>query len=484
MTLGVNVARRLALAALAMLCACSAAPAPQSLQQVPESQAPLPGEQVPGVDTPTGAPSVTGPGGVTTGPGAPGPTGGGANPGNPGGPLPSRTGGTGGPKPSTLFTVKEDRIGITDAQITLCAHAALTYGAAFNTTADDFNVFWTELNARGGIYGRKVVATYENDNYTAADAKTAAVACKAKNPFMILGGIGFDQIPAVRNYVEQEHILYLHHTATVKGSEGLKYSFSALPTVERMGEGFAQLAIAKYRTLRIGIIERDSPNWSPGTDRFKAMAKAAGLNIVATVKVVDKQANYTDAILAMKNARADVVFGWENALNAIQIIKAGKAQLYNPIWMVFGLNIISQTLGADALNPPLVGSVMFTPYSYGDYTGPFARYADDIREFEAQYRKWRPNTDLTGLGGDLLFLNWVGQKALAQQLRLCGQTCTRNGFVDVMTNYRARPTSSACDIDFTRGDGHHGAVQVNWIEAYNAPGNKVNFRVTTPCVGP
>jgi hypothetical protein len=174
-----------------------------------------------------------------------------------------------------LFTPGEDTIGLTPTKMTMCAHAALSFGKAFNATPEDFNVFWTALNAeQNGINGRKVEVTYENDNYQAQQAVTAATACNAKKPFILLGGIGFDQIPAVRNYAEQAHVLYLHHTATIQGTQGQKYSFTELPTVERTGEAFAQLAASKYKGKKIGIIERDSANWSPGAEAFQAVRAA------------------------------------------------------------------------------------------------------------------------------------------------------------------------------------------------------------------
>ena len=479
--------------AAAVVTACSSAPAPTAVQGPDGTGATAQPSGAATLGSTTGSTGVSQPGqtqGGTTGvlPAGTSGTSTGTTGGSVGGTTGGATSGTGGlstDPPGTvsrLFTPEEDRIGITSTAITMCAHAALTYGAAFQTSADDFNVFWSALNDKGGIFGRKVNVTYENDNYTAADAKTAATACHAKNPFIMLGGIGFDQIPAVRNYVETVHQLYLHHTATVAGTQGQKYSFSELPTAERMGESYAQLAHLKFPGKKIGIIERNSPNWRPGIDHFLAKAKEYGLKIVKEDKVEDKQGNYTNEILDMKNAGAEVIFSWENALNTTELIKQGKAQLYKGSWMVFGVNLMSQTLGSDALTPPLVGAVMYTPYSHGDYSGPFARYADDMKLFAAQYAKYRPNTDLSGVGGDLLFLNWTAQKSLYAQLQLCGKDCTRNRFVDVLHGYHARPTSSVCDIDFVHSDGYHGSTQINFIEAYNAPSGKVNFRNLKPCV--
>ena len=382
-----------------------------------------------------------------------------------------------------LFTDKEDTIGLTKDSITLCAHAALTYGAAFNTGVDDLKVYFDAINAeQGGIHGRKVTITYENDNYDPQTAVQAATTCKAKNPFMLLGGIGFDQIPAVRNWAENERMLYVHHTATVKGAEGKQFSFTPLPTTEKMGEIFGELVAARYAGKKIGIIKRNSPNWEPGVEAFKAIAEKHGVKIVAERAVQASKGNYIEDILAMSNAGADMVWAWENALATTEIIKQAKAQRYSPTWLAFPFNLTSQTLGDDALSPKMIGIAMFTAYSHNDLGGPFAPYADDMREFQRQYARYRPSADLDGVAGDLLFLNWTAMKALHQQLLECGPDCTRNRLVDVMINYKKRPTSSACEIDHTRGNNRQGGYFVNVMETYRAPDGNVNWRNTDTCV--
>jgi ABC-type branched-subunit amino acid transport system substrate-binding protein len=199
--------------------------------------------------------------------------------------------------------------------------------------------------------------------------------------------------------------------------------------------------------------------------------------------VPQNKSNYTDDILKMKNAGAEVVWIWENALAATQVVKQTRAQNYKPNMMLFPFNLTAQTLDEDAFNPALDGVAMFNAYSKGDYTGSFASYADDIRLFEAQYKKYRPDVDLGGVGGDLLFLNWTAQKALYHQLLDCGKDCNRNRFVDVLETYNKRPTSSVCPIDFTAGNRRQGSDQLIFMETYRAPGNKANWRNTKACVG-
>ncbi|MBV8982118.1 MAG: ABC transporter substrate-binding protein, partial [Acidimicrobiia bacterium] len=218
------------------------------------------------------------------------------------------------PAAAKLYSGADDTVGITDNQITLCGHAALTFGPAFNIGKSDINVFWQNLNDHGGIFGRKFKVDWQDDSYMPANAVTAAQTCKDENTFILLGGIGFDQIPAVRVWAEQNHELYLHHVAVQRGSEGLRYSFSALPSVEQMGHVFGQLAVQKYRGHKVAVLWRNSSNWQPGRDEFERVVKAAGMQIVGDYPVQNNQANYTQQIVEAKTAGADVVFAWENAL--------------------------------------------------------------------------------------------------------------------------------------------------------------------------
>ena len=379
-----------------------------------------------------------------------------------------------------LFAGAANTHGITATTITFCGHAALTYGPAFNATADDFNVYYSAVNDAGGVHGRKILATYENDNYEGPTARQAAEACKGKKPFAILGGIGFDQIPTVRNWAEDNKELYLHHIATERGAEGKRYSFTTQPSVEQAGRAFGDLVAARYPGKKVGVLFRDSEFWAPGFDAFKAVAAARNINIVKAIPVQKNQANYTQALIELRNGGAEVVWAWENTLALTQIVKQAKAQNYSPQWVAFPFNLTSQTLDDDALTPPMVGLAAWPGYSFGDYGNTFAPYANDMKEFEAQYRKYRPNTDISGVAGDLLWLNWIEQKRLVDLLEACGPNCTRNHFAGLLVNGYKATTSPTCPLDFSRGPNGSGGF-VNLLETYRSPSGKVNWKTTAMC---
>ena len=380
-----------------------------------------------------------------------------------------------------LYTGAADVRGITATSIKLCAHAALTFGPAFNTSKSDLSVYWSALNARGGIYGRTVSEDFQDDQYQPGPAVSAAKACAAENPFMILGGIGFDQIPAVREWAEGAKELYLYHDATANGEAGKRYSFSALPTVEQLGSAFASVAAEKLPTAKYAVIYRSSPEWEPGHAAFIAAAKRLGLDVVYQAPVTNNQANYTQEIVNAEQAGATAIFAWENALASTEMIQQAKDVGYSPTWLVFPFNLTTQTIGRGALNPPMIGVATWPAYAKGASDGLFGAYAADMREFEAEYAKYDPGANLSGVGGDLLFLNWEGQKSLAQMFLDCGKDCTRSRFAAMLTAGYVQPLPGGCAVDVRGGDHHIGGTSVDVMTTFLNGDGKVDWRPTQLC---
>jgi hypothetical protein len=383
-----------------------------------------------------------------------------------------------------LYHGADDVVGLTNDQIRICAHAALTYGSAFHISASDLDVFWTKVNKEmGGIFGRQVVTNYQNDNYDPGTAVQAAQTCKDWSTFLLLGGIGFDQIPAVRQWAEQNHMLYLHHIATIEGSAGLRYSFSALPTVEQTGTYFGELVARQFAGKKIAIIYRQSSNWTPALAPFKQRAEAAGATIVGEYGVQINQGNYTQELTEARSAGAQVVFAWDNALAEIEMLKQAQGQNWHPAWLVNGFNIITNTLGSTALDQDMWSAAEWDAYDPNYYGGGFASYAAQIHEFEAEYKKYDPSADLTGDGGDLLFLNWESQKRLYDLLLTCGKDCTRNRLAGVLLAGYHKVTPPNCPASFEHtSDHHHGGYMFNVLHAVRDPNGRANFVPVTRCV--
>lgn len=389
--------------------------------------------------------------------------------------------GADGITPANIFKPAEERIGISDTTIKLCGHAALIFASAFNTRPEDINVYWQMVKDRGGIHGRNVEITYEDDRYDPQAAVTAANACKAKNPFFLLGGIGFDQIPAVRTWAEQERMLYIHHIAVGAGGENKQFSFTPQPTVEQTGTASGEFIVKKYgKSKKVGVVYRNSENWDPGFKNGVAYMEKNGVNVVRKLPVERNASVYSAQIFELQSAGAEVVWVWENALGAAEFIKQANQQGYRPAYVVFPFQTTLDVLASDTYRQPIDGVSTWPAYKPGGYTGPYAfpgtGYNEEIKAFEAAMAKYRPGVT----PNDILWQVWISYKALDDMLQRCGRDCTRNRLAGILMAYKGGVAPN-CPVDFPRGGGHRGGFTAFMTqEAYNA-GSGPAFRNTSWC---
>lgn len=434
---------------------------PGALPSAPGSVDPTsPGGATPSA-LPSGSGSVPGgdsrPGGGISGPG------GGAGPG----------GGGSSQYIANIYKGAADRIGISSSTIKLCGHAALVLGAAFNTNAEDLNVYWQDLASKGGVFGRNVAIDWIDDRYDGAAASDAVVECVERNPFMILGGIGFDQIPFARNKAEELKTLYLHHMAIAQGMSRATYSFSMQPTVEEVGTAFGQFITSKYRSKKVGIISRNSEYWKPGLTTGKKVLDANNVQ-TKTLETPKNAGSYALELGQLEDWGAQVVWIWENALAAGQIIKQASSQGFRPKWVVFPFQTTLDLIGeSDSLNPTIDGIGTWPAYRRGGYGASlFSQYEYDaeIKRFEAAYRKYRPRVT----PNDVLWQVWIGNKALHQLFVQCGQDCTRNKIAGLFLGGLKARVNPNCPADFSHPrsiGGRIGLHQFIVLETFDAGSN-------------
>ncbi len=375
---------------------------------------------------------------------------------------------------ANLFTPAEDRIGITDTQITLCGHAALTLGAVFNNNEEDFGVYWRMLNDSGGIYGRKVVFDWQDDQYTGNGAVQAAAACKEQNPFFLVGGIGFDQVPNVRNWAEQNRMLYLYSMATEEGALDKKFSWSGSPSIETVGRVLAQLTLRDYPGKKVGVAYVDSENWRGANRAFVVELARHGVDpkSIPQVAIANNNDVLTDKVLAMKNSKAEVVFLNMNALAMGRWILESDSQQYYPVYMGYGFNLTTETFGSTMKKFPPARAVWVTPaYDPQDTSTP---WYPEIKRMQEAFRKYRPNKT----PNDIDWIVWLAMKSFHRLLLDCGPDCTRNKLAGMFLGGYAVTEPPLCRVDYSRG-----RIAGYLLNVYTATprGDTVYWRQTSTC---
>jgi ABC-type branched-subunit amino acid transport system substrate-binding protein len=361
-------------------------------------------------------------------------------------------------KAADIFPANQDRVGISSSQITLCMHAPIVLAPAFKDSEKDWRVWWQQLNDQGGIYRRKVNMVFTDDAYTPTGGVQAAQQCYSNNPepFFMMAGVGFDTVPAVRQWAEQNHRLYLHSFATEKGLYSAKYSFEYSPSVEHFGQVAGNYIAKKWPAGVDGVVWRNSPNWQGGRDTFKRTVEATGAKVV-DLPVSQNQGNYTNEILALQRAHAKTVLAWINVLEFAQLEAQAAQQGFFPRWITASFNLVTDTIGDDingSKGPAAIGLWVTPEYHNGDTTSP---WAGEEKAMRAAYAKYDSGHTIV----DTDWQAWLAFKSITKFLLDCGRDCTRNKVAGMMLSGYQQQQPPLCAFDFKRGRGRLGSFQFN-----------------------
>ena len=119
----------------------------------------------------------------------------------------SSGGGSGGGGKSGGLTASD--VGITPTTITIGSHQPLTGIAApgYSEIAPAANAYFSYVNAHGGIYGRKIVYKYLNDQYNPTMTSTVVHQLILQDKvFAIFNGLGTPTHLAVAQFINSEHV--------------------------------------------------------------------------------------------------------------------------------------------------------------------------------------------------------------------------------------------------------------------------------------
>lgn len=407
-------------------------------------------------------------------------------------PQVQQDGGSGVPT-ANLFTAEENRVGITDEKITLCMHAAFVLGDVFNNEPEDEDVYWRMINAQGGIHGREVEMIFTDDKYNPNDAVTAAEDCKENDSFLILSGVGFDQIPRVRQWAENNRQLYLHSMATEDGAQDKQFSFAVAPTLQMVGKQSAQYFLKAYSGKKYAIVSRNSPNWDGVLTSFEGELQARG-NGLAFKRRVDSGQDYNVVINELKAACPEdecAVFMNENVLNFAKIYQQANnpPHNYRPRWFNYGFQLTNDTIGESTADEPAVDAWYPTPAfdPTNSTEQPWWPEIQRMKDAYAEHCTGECNKDPEDLN-DVDWQFWLAFKSLHRFLEDCMGSdgdCTRNRMVGLMLNGYKVKVDPLCEADFSRGgvtlpdSNHFGAHKTNIYRAVKYPNGSVWKQIQT-----
>ena len=341
-------------------------------------------------------------------------------------------------------TAMAAEVGVTDTTIKIGMYGPLTgstsvYGYPINNGAI---ALYREINAQGGIHGRKIEIVHEDDACDPAKARAAVKKLIFNDKvFMIHGGNCSAAVVATREEIIETKVPFMVMAATLDAisAPAAKYVFTT--TLPSSGDGTVMLNFAKSipGAKRIAVV-RHANEWADAKwKKVQEGYKAAGLDLAVDVQLDPKATDATSAVLKIKGAKPDAtLFLLYPGESAVFLRDAEKYQLKGPFIGTTSVQDI-QDLAERAGSKTAVNDV----YVVSFLRGPVG--SKELTQYTDTYRKHFPSDKVQSVS----FYGMSGAITVIEALKRAGRDLTREKFVaalEATKNGDAGP--SYCQVNF------------------------------------
>ena len=318
-------------------------------------------------------------------------------------------------------------LGVTKDTILIGALAPLTGPNTGDGVAcrDGAQTYFDMINEVGGIHGRKLRITWEDDGCVPAKGVAAVKKLIERDKvFTLYGGVCSNALIAALPQMEKANIPWL--TAIVSGPPVTKpvkpYIFRAgsLPT-DAQARLLAKAAVDYFHAERIGILHMSDEFGNYYRDNFKKYFDENKILPVAVETFNPGDVDYTSQLARLKDAKPDVVLMVMWSPDAAVMIKQSKKIEFNPLW------ICAPPTGTgpfiDLAGDAAIGTIHYWHFKYlltDTHVPMVVKFREEFKKRVGE-KPGRPNAS------DLLSYN--GAMILVEALKKAGKDLTREKLV-------------------------------------------------------
>ena len=203
--------------------------------------------------------------------------------------------------------------GLTDKEIVIGLFAPLS-GPLANLGSDALNAaraYYEDMNAKGGIHGRKIRVVVGDDKCTPNETNTVARKfVNVDKVFLIHGGTCSGAAVSIQEFVTREKVPYvmLNAAGDAAAFPPTRYTFTGFAgTQAAIATALAGFAIDNLKAKRIGYVIPDDNYGQKNHAIGKRIADKAGVQIVALEAVPTSATDLTATALNLRAANPDVI---------------------------------------------------------------------------------------------------------------------------------------------------------------------------------
>jgi len=369
--------------------------------------------------------------------------------------------------------------GVSGDTITIGAHGPITGPAAYIGLGgrDGMLLAVKEINAAGGVNGRKINVVFEDDGHTPTKALAAVKKLVEQDKvFMVMSVGGSNATVGATDYMREKALPYYVSIASapqVTWPHARNLFRGGTTETARYGELYAEFLATKYPGKRIAIMsgrEEYPRNEGDATvDKLKTWFSVAP-SVRVEFNIGDK--DFTSQLVEVQKANPDVIAFFGNpAEAAIAMRQARELGLKQPFFV--GSNMVDPSLVMAAKsNAEGVVGFSLIPYLPGS-TAP------EMAKWEAAWKKEYPSAP-AGRPNNFDLLAYGDMYVVAEAMKRAGRDLTTDSFIRALEgvqNYRV--SGVATPRSFTTKH-HIGNLSLVPMEVKNGQWEPLNWTSSRP----
>ena len=318
--------------------------------------------------------------------------------------------------------------GVTADSVTIGAFGPITGPAAYIGLAgrDGMNLALKEINAAGGVNGRKLVAVFEDDGHSPTRGLAAAKKLiEQDKAFMLLSVGGSNATAGTIDYVrDSKTVMYVSIASAPQVTWPFARNMFRGSTTEsaRYGELYAEFLTSHYKTQKVAIMSgREEYPRNEGDATVAKLKSWFNVAPVARVEFNIGDKDFTPQLVEVQRAAPDVIAFFGNpAEAAIAMRQAKELGLKQPFFV--GSNMVDPALitaGRSATEG--VAGFSLIPFL------PGSKNADMVK-WEAAWKKEYPNAPV-GRPNNFDVMGYADTYVIADAMKRAGRDLTTDSFI-------------------------------------------------------
>jgi branched-chain amino acid transport system substrate-binding protein len=339
--------------------------------------------------------------------------------------------------------------GVTDNEIVIGLFGPLS-GPLVAYGVDPLNaarMVYDDINAKGGINGRKIRLVIEDDkcnpNELVAVVKKLITVDKV---FLLHGGSCTAAIAAAQEYVVREKVPYVMLNAAGDNAvfPATRYMFGSFQATQRVyGSALAEYAVKGLGAKRIAIIVHDDDYGKANLAASKAVVERLGGTVVAQERIPPNITDITAPVLNIRAAKPDAILSGAYPAPAVLLAqKYGEFGMSNIPLMQANQGIPTPSVYAKNVGNPAALKNLYHTWAFNDISDAAVK-----ARWTGMYKKHFPDRE----PGPFMVTGLPSVLSVVDTLQRMGREVSREKFVDTMEKLNLKTDTMTGPLQFAPG---------------------------------